>query len=118
MSYYSDQDNPQQRPGMPPQGMPPQGMPPRDIGDDPAMRLILPVGTSIWAIAAGYFGLFSVLCLPAPLAVLFGVIAILDIRRNPRRHGLGRAIFGIVMGTVCSIFLLVWLVALLANGIK
>jgi len=30
---------------------------------------------SVWAIAAGYLGLLSVLCLPAPLALLAGIIA-------------------------------------------
>src|SRR4051812_21407307 len=31
----------------------------RDIGDDAGMRMLLPVGRSGWAIAAGYLGLFS-----------------------------------------------------------
>ena len=61
------------------------------------MRLLLPVGRSPWAIAAGYFGLLSVLFVPAPLAVIFALAAIYDIRRHPRKHGMGRAIFGLVM---------------------
>jgi hypothetical protein len=74
------------------------------IGDDAGMRLLLPVGRSVWAIVAGYLGLFSLCCLPAPFAILFGVIAIVDIKKNPEKHGMGRAIFGIVMGTI--VFLL------------
>src|SRR5881394_2072091 len=52
------------------------GPPPMRIEDDPAMRWVLPVGTSFWAIAAGYLGLFSLLCFPAPIAILFSLIAI------------------------------------------
>ncbi len=62
------------------------------------MRMILPVGRSGWAIAAGYLGLFSLLILPAPFALVTGILAVIDIKRHPQRHGMGRAIFGIVMG--------------------
>ncbi len=58
-------------------------------------------GWSLRAIAAGYVGLFSVLLVPAPLAIL-GVVAIVDIRRHPKKHGMGRAIFAIVMGVLCT----------------
>lgn len=71
---------------------------PASISDDPMMRALLPVGRSGWAIAAGYLGLFSLLMLPAPLAILCGIFAVRDIRRYPRKHGMGRAVFGIVMG--------------------
>ena len=80
-----------------------------DIGDDPAMRMLLPVGRSAWAIVAGYLGLFSVVCVFAPFAVIAGVLAIRDIRRNSELHGMGRAIFGLVMGIVFSIVLLIML---------
>lgn len=86
--------------------------PPRaDIGDDPGMRLLLPVGRSPLAIIAGYFGLVSVIPIFAPFALLFGVLAIRDIRRNPRKHGMGRAIFGVVMGALFSLLLLVLVTA-------
>lgn len=65
--------------------------------------MLLPVGRSGWAIAAGYAGLFAVLCFPAPLAIILGVIAIVHLRRNPKLHGWGRAIFGLVMGIIFSI---------------
>lgn len=68
--------------------------------DSAALRALLPVGRSAWAIAAGYLGLFSVLILPAPFAVLTGVLGIREIRRNPEKHGLPRSLFGIVMGTI------------------
>jgi len=70
------------------------------IGDDPLMRAILPVGRSSWAIGAGYLGLCSLLAFPGPISVVVGVIAIVDIRRHPGKHGMGRAIFGIAMGLI------------------
>lgn len=79
------------------------------LGDDPAIRMLLPVGRSGWAIAAGYFGLFSVLCFPAPISVILGAIAMVHLRRNPKLHGMGRAIFGLVMGVLGCIPLLITL---------
>ena len=87
-----------------------------DIGEDPAMRMVLPVGCSPWAIAAGYFGLFSVLCLPAPIAILLAIIAIRDIRRHPDRHGMVRAIFGLVMGILFTGVMLVSFISGWVNG--
>jgi hypothetical protein len=77
--------------------------PPKNLGDDAAIRMLLPVGRSLWAIAAGYFGLFSLVCLPAPIAVILGLIAIWDIRHHPEKHGMGRAIFGLAMGLAGSL---------------
>lgn len=74
--------------------------------DDAAMRLILPVGRSGLAIAAGYAGLFAILILPAPLALLLGILAVMDIKKHPEKHGMGRAIFAIIMGGIFSIILL------------
>jgi GYF domain 2/Domain of unknown function (DUF4190) len=75
--------------------------PSRSLGEDLGMRVLLPVGRSPWAIVAGYLGLFSVLLLPAPLAIVFGLVAIRDIRKHPEKHGMGRAIFALVMGFGC-----------------
>ena len=79
-------------------------------GDDAGMRMLLPVGRSGWAIAAGYLGLISVLMFPAPFAILCAVLAIRDIRKNPEKHGMGRAIFGLVMGVLGAVGL-VFLIA-------
>ncbi len=81
---------------------------PTRLGDSAGYRLLIPVGRSPWAIAAGYLGLFSVLLIPAPLALVTGIIAVVHIRRNPKMHGMGRAIFGIFMGAVFSVGLLLW----------
>ena len=76
---------------------------PAGLGDSAGLRMIMPVGRSIWAILAGYLGLFSVLLIPAPFAVLFGLLAIREIQRNPKKHGMGRAIFGIACGTLAML---------------
>ncbi len=64
----------------------------------------MPVGRSVWAIAAGYLGLFSFLILPAPISLVVAIIAIRDIRKSQGtqkvKHGMGRAIFGLVMGVL------------------
>ena len=66
------------------------------------MRLLIPVGCSPWAMVAGYLGLFAVLFLPAPFALAAGLIAVRDINKSrdtPHpRHGMGRAVFAIIMG--------------------
>jgi sugar phosphate permease len=76
------------------------------MDDDPAMRWILPVGRSGWAIAAGYLGLFAVLLVPAPFALATGLVALWDIRNHPEKHGMGRAWLGIVAGAIFTALLL------------
>ena len=70
------------------------------------MRLLLPVGRSIYAIAAGYLGLLSLAFVPAPFALICGLLALRDIKQNPEKAGKGRAVFGIVMGTVFTLAML------------
>jgi hypothetical protein len=83
---------------------PPGQAPPQPKSQpDALMRMILPVGRSGYAIAAGYLGLFSVLFVFAPFSILFGVLAISDIKKHPDKLGKGRAIFGIVMGVIFTI---------------
>lgn len=83
-----------------------------DIGQNAGIRMLLPVGRSWMAIVAGYLGLVSVLLVPAPFALLFGILAIRDIRKHPKKHGMGRAIFGVIMGTLGTLFLAFMVVAL------
>ena len=90
-------------------GAPPA--PPKPLGADPLMRALLPVGRSGWAIAAGYLGLFSFLVVPAPLALLTGILAVRDIKKHPEKHGMGRAGFGIVIGVLGTGLLLFILVS-------
>jgi hypothetical protein len=76
------------------------------------MRLLLPVDRSVYAIVAGYLGLFSILGVFAPFALLFGILAIKDIRKHKHKHGMGRAVFGIVMGGVISVVLILVIIGL------
>jgi hypothetical protein len=72
-----------------------------------ALRMVIPIGRSGYAIAAGYIGLFSVLVIPAPFAILFGVLALKDIKRHPDKFGKGRAWFGIIIGSLVILSILV-----------
>jgi hypothetical protein len=98
-------------PPLPPQA---QSSKPQYLGDSAGMRMLLPVGRSGWAIAAGYLGLFSLVVLPAPIALIISVIAILDIRKSKSsahpKHGMGRAIFGLIMGIAGTAIILFFLV--------
>lgn len=78
--------------------------------------MMLPVGRSGLAIAAGYLGLFAILLLPAPFALITGLLAVRDLRRNPHQHGMGRAVFGIVTGAVFTLALVALLLALVVEG--
>lgn len=103
-------------PGYPPQqGYPP---PPPRSQSDAGLRMLIPVDRSILSIIAGYFGLFSVLCLPAPIALLLGILAIRDIKKNPGKHGMGRAIFAVVMGSIFTLLLLFGVVGMFLDSMN
>ncbi len=96
---------PYQSPSPPKQSSLPPSLPKqKSLGDDVGMRMLLPVGRSGWAIAAGYLGLFGLIVFPAPLALIVSVIAIRDILKSKNsskpKRGLGRAIFGLIVGIV------------------
>ena len=78
---------------------------------DAAMRMLLPVDRSGYAIDAGYLGLLSVLMIFAPFALVFGMLGVMDIRNNSEKHGMGRVIFGTVMGALFSILLVIAIIA-------
>ncbi|MBN1591409.1 MAG: DUF4190 domain-containing protein [Pirellulales bacterium] len=89
-----------------------------DLGENAAIRMLLPVGRSIWAIAAGYFGLFAMIPIFAPIALILGIVAIIDIRRHPKRHGMGRAVFGLVMGLIFTVLLIVMVVGMATGKMR
>ena len=102
--------NPYQPPSLPDQSNQAQfAAPQQSIGDNAGVRMLLPVGRSGWAIAAGYLGLFGLIVIPAPLALIVSLIAIFDIRRSKntakQKHGMGRAIFGLIVGVVGTLIL-------------
>ncbi len=66
-------------------------------GESAGMRMLVPVGRSGWAIAAGYFGLFSLIPLFAPIGLIVSIVAAVHLKRNPRLHGWGRTLFGLLM---------------------
>jgi hypothetical protein len=72
------------------------------------MRMLLPVGRSWVAILAGYLGLVAVLVVTAPLALAAGIAAVIHLRKNPELHGMGRAVFAIIMGGLFSVLLLIF----------
>ncbi|BDS08613.1 hypothetical protein NT6N_36530 [Oceaniferula spumae] len=100
-------DNPFQTPAQPP--LNPSTPMQKGLGDNAGVRMLLPVGRSGWAIAAGYLGLFSVTCVLAPLSLIISIVAIWDIKRSKgtgkQKHGMGRAIFGLVMGILGTLLL-------------
>ena len=73
---------------------------PPGIGENAGIRMLIPVGRSGFAIAAGYLGLLSLLLIPAPVSIVVSLLGIIDIMKHPKKHGLGRAIFGLIMGLI------------------
>jgi Domain of unknown function (DUF4190)/zinc-ribbon domain len=75
---------------------------PPGAGHDTAreLRFLLPVNTAPLALTAGYLGLFSILLVPGPVAVLVGILALVELHRQPDRYGRGRAWCGVVMGVL------------------
>jgi hypothetical protein len=86
------------------------------MGADPVVRALLPVGRTPLSIIAGYLGLFAVTCFPAPLALGIGIWAVADLKKKPGMHGMGRAVFGLVMGAIGTLVLLLGIVARLMNS--
>jgi len=82
--------------------------------DDP-MRFVIPVNPSGWAVAAGYLGLLSTVCVFAPLSLVAGILALRDLKANPQKTGKGRAWFGLIMGTAGTIGLIVMLSGVLSK---
>lgn len=87
-----------------------------DDFDDEGLQYVIPINTSGLAIAAGYVGLISVLCFPAPIALLLGILALVQLKKKPKLHGKGRAIFAIMMGSFFTLFMIVFGVYAVVKG--
>ncbi len=86
------------------------------LEDDLGVRMLIPIGRSVHAIIAGYLGLLSLgCCALGPFAILFGILAVVDIRKNPKKGGIVRAILGIVLGVIGTLGLIAFLFALLSG---
>jgi hypothetical protein len=84
------------------------------LGDDPWMRALLPVGKAPLAVVAGWVGLLSLVCCPiiGPVAMVLSVVALVDLNHNPEKRGKGRAVFGVVAGSIASLIALAFLLNL------
>ena len=56
------------------------------------------------------------ICIAAPFALVIGILAVRDIKKNPKKHGLGRAWFGIIMGALGTVGFVVMIVAGIASN--
>lgn len=73
----------------------------RPLSENAGMRMLMPIGRSGFAIAAGYLGLVALFTgVVGPVAILFAILGIRDIKRHEQKHGMGRAIFGLATGIV------------------
>ena len=94
-----------------PPPIPPAPKPPAQPEDSVGMRMLIPVGRSGLAIAAGYLGLLSLVLIPAPIALIVSVIAFMDLRRSAKtekpKRGMGRVVFGFLMGLAGTVVLLI-----------
>lgn len=62
------------------------------------------VSRSGWSLAACYLGVLSLLPLFGLAALVAGILGVRDLRRYPAKHGLKGAIFGILAGSLTSLF--------------
>lgn len=83
-----------------------------------AIRMLVPVGRSGWAIAAGYAGLFAMIPFIAPIAIVISLLAIRDLKKNPKLHGMGRAVFGLVMGLLGTALLVFGILAIVVSAAR
>jgi hypothetical protein len=76
----------------------------RDAASAPSAldRLVMPVGRPASAVAAGYLGLLSLFPMFGLIfgvgAIVTGVMALRNLKRNANLHGRGRAWFGLILG--------------------
>jgi hypothetical protein len=98
--------NPYQPPHAPGPSGPQHGYPgaPRPNQE---LEYVVPVNVSGLAFLAGYMGLAAALCVPAPLALLLGILALKDLEKHPEKSGKGRAWFAIVAGALGTLLLVV-----------
>jgi len=79
------------------------------------LEMLLPVNRAPLAIVAGYLGLFSLLLLPGPVAVVVSVMALRQLKTKPDVGGRGRAWFGLIAGSIASLSLLIIVLNALAS---
>lgn len=77
---------------------------------DQDLSYIIPTGqTSGLALVAGYIGIVGCFMAPiGPIAIALGIFALRDLKRNPQKNGKGRAVTGIVLGSIGTAITLLW----------
>jgi hypothetical protein len=109
-------------PGSPPtvQTAMPASRPTSAAASDPAIRWLIPVGRSPWAIVSGYCGLLGLvpICgmLLSPAAIVTGIVAIVHLKKRPDLVGMPRAITGIVLGVIGAAFAAIMIAAMAMDG--
>jgi hypothetical protein len=89
---------------------------------DEPVRWLIPIDRSGWSIASGYCGLLA--CFPligllfGIVAVITGVLALSHMKRNPELGGQGRAIFGLIAGSLAGLANAVLVVILMTEWFK
>lgn len=95
---------------------PPRAPAPTRAGDDPGIRMLLPVGRSGWAIAAGYLGLVAWLIWPlGPFSIIAAELGRRQIAADPHKHGTGRVVLGYVGGVIGTLGIAWFAVAVLRS---
>lgn len=90
----------------------PYAQPPLGAGErDRSREALIPVNRTGLSIAAGYAGLFALLIVPAPIALVLGVLALRDLSHKPTVAGRGRAWFGVLTGGLGTLVLIGWMLA-------
>lgn len=100
-----DQTAAKNTPSMPP--------PPQSESNNEALSLLIPIGQSGWAIAAGYLGLFSLLLWPLGFVAVLASYKALSRRRTGA--GMVRIVTGFVGGAVGICISLLILVAITSS---
>ena len=89
---------------------------PMQTDDNAALRMLVPIGRSGWAIAAGYLGLLSLIPFVGVIALAIGIVAVRDLRKHPDKHGAGRAWFGIIAGGLSVLIYGIAIIGVASSG--
>jgi hypothetical protein len=81
-------------------------------------RMLTPVDRPASAIVAGYLGLLSLLPLFGIAAILVSLVALRTLKANPDLSGRGRAIFGLVMGSVTTLVYAIPIIMVIYEAIQ
>lgn len=71
-----------------------------------SLSMVVPVGRTGLSIVAGYLGLFCIIPVFAPVALIVSLLALKQLKKQPEKLGKGRAIFGLIMGILGTMALL------------